>query len=529
MKINLKSLTRQPASASQRIAKNTGILYAKMGITMFISLYATRLILSALGANDFGIFGLVGGAIGLLSFLECAMASATQRFMSYAEGEGNKEKQKTIFNVSVILHILIAAVVAVMLVIAGFFFFDGVFNIPTLNIPTESVFAARVIYYLMIASTLFTILTVPYDAVLNAHENMLYYAVVGIIESVLKMVVAIVVVYAMADKLIVYGVLTTGISFVVMIIMRIYCHKNYEECVFKPKNYFNKETMKEMTGFAGWNFLGSFFVILAANGSGIILNHFFGTLLNAANALAGQLTGQLSVFASTMLKALNPVIVKKEGSGNRKSMLSTATSGCKISFLLLAFFALPFLIETPYILNLWLESVPDWTVIFCRLAIIRGLIEVTVSPLGTCINAVGKIKQLNMIQSIKAVFEMGFLYCGFLFGIPPYWLSVVSILSVFAGAIITIHQATKHGALDVKKFIGEVVLKLFGIFIFSFAMIYTITWMNESFFRLLITCFFSSCVFLPLFYFMALNIEEKNLVKDMYHTVSAKMKKRHSL
>jgi len=527
MKFNIKLLARQPASASQRIAKNTGILYAKMGITMFISLYTTRLVLNALGASDFGIFGLVGGAIGMLSFLESAMASATQRFMSYAEGEGDKEKQKTVFNVSVILHILIAIVVAVMLIIAGFFFFDGGFK---LNILPERVFAARIIYYFVIASTLFTIITVPYDAVLNAHENMLYYAIVGIIESLLKLTVAIIVVNTMADKLIVYGALTAGITFVVMMVMRIYCHRKYEECVFKPKVYFNKKSMKEMTGFAGWNFLGSSFVIISGNGSNIIINHFFGTLLNSVVALAGQFNGLLLSFANTMIKTLNPVIVKREGSGNREAMLSAATSGCKISFFLFAFFALPFLIETPYILNLWLKNdVPEWTITFCRLAIVQTLIEIMVMPLGTCVSAVGKIKQLNIRQSIKAIVEIGFLFGGFLFGMPPYWYSIVATLSVSANSIIIIQQTAKFGNLDVKKFVGGVVFKLFGIFVFSFLMIYNITWLNESFFRLLTTCLFSSVTFLLLFYFMALDSEEKKMIKNMYHTIYKNVFSNHTI
>ena len=160
-------------STANRVIKNTGYLYAKMGVTMFISLYTTRLILNSLGATDFGIFNIVGGAIAMLGFLNAAMASATQRFMSYTEGEGNKEKQKSIFNVSVVLHLLISLLVGVVLLIAGYFFFNGI-----LNIPSDRIFAAQVVYGSLIVSTMFTVMTVPYDAVLNAHENMLYYSIV---------------------------------------------------------------------------------------------------------------------------------------------------------------------------------------------------------------------------------------------------------------------------------------------------------------------------------------------------------------
>ena len=178
------------SSTANRVVKNTGFLYAKMGITMFISLYTTRLILNSLGAADFGIFNIVGGAIAMLGFLNAAMAGATQRFMSYSEGEGNKKKQKSIFNISILLHFFIALAAGIALLIAGYFFFNGI-----LNIPADRIFAAKVVYGSLIVSTMFTVMSVPYDAVLNAHENMKYYAIIGIIESLLKLSVALIVVY----------------------------------------------------------------------------------------------------------------------------------------------------------------------------------------------------------------------------------------------------------------------------------------------------------------------------------------------
>lgn len=224
------------SGTANRVLKNTCYLYARMGITMFISLYTTRIILNTLGVSDFGIFNIVGGAIGMLGFLNAAMADATQRFMSYSEGERNKEKQKNIFNVSFILHFILAIIVGFTLIIAGHFFFNGIFNI-----PAEKEFAAKVIYGSLIISTIFTIMTVPYNAVMNAHENMKYYAVMGLIEAPLKLLVAIVCMYTSSDKLIIYGVLTACIPLIMLTIMRIYCHKHYEECIIAPYTHWNKK------------------------------------------------------------------------------------------------------------------------------------------------------------------------------------------------------------------------------------------------------------------------------------------------
>lgn len=168
-------------STTTRVIKNTGFLYAKMGITVFVSLYTTRLILSALGASDFGVFNIIGGAIVMLGFLNSTMANATQRFMSYAEGEGNLTKKRQVFNVSMVLHVGVALATGVILLTAMYPFFHGV-----LNIPTGRVFAAKAIYLCTLVSTLLTIVNVPYDSVMNAHENMLYYSLIGIFECFLK-------------------------------------------------------------------------------------------------------------------------------------------------------------------------------------------------------------------------------------------------------------------------------------------------------------------------------------------------------
>lgn len=240
MEINNKS----KVSTSIRIIKNTGFLYIKMGINVFISLYSTRLILSSLGASDFGVFNIVGGAITMLGFLNSTMANATQRFMSYAEGEDNLDKKKKVFNVSMILHMIVAFITGLILFGAMFPLFDNVFNI----LP-ERVLAAKVIYISLIISTIFTILNVPYDAVMNAHENMLFYSFIGVFEAILKLLVAFVCVFSSFDKLIVYGVLMAFIPFVTLSIMKIYCHRKYDECVLSFCKFWDSRLIKNITFF----------------------------------------------------------------------------------------------------------------------------------------------------------------------------------------------------------------------------------------------------------------------------------------
>lgn len=497
---------------AKRVIKNTVILYAKIGITLFISLYSTRLILNALGVNDFGIFNVVGGIVTMLTFLNTAMASATQRYMSLAEGQGDIEKQRQIFNVSIILHFLTAIGVGFILLIAGLVLFDNI-----LNISESRLFSAKIIYYFMIVSTMFTIMSVPYDAVINAHENMLYYSIVGIFESFLKLIVAIVLVQSNFDKLVVYGFLMACISIMIMVVLRIYCHRKYRECLFSPKNYYKPNLMKDMTKFAGWSFAETTTSMVGHYGMGVVLNHFFGSVLNAAQGISTQLNAQLLIFSSTMMKALNPVIVKSEGSGERNDMLRMSLMGCKFSFYLFAFFAIPFLIETPFILKMWLKNVPEWTTIFCRYAIARTLLDQLTLPLKTSINAVGKIRNISVVKSILNVIVLPIIYLTFLFGSPPSMMYIVTLIiwGVFEG-VITIYYTIKNCNLRLIDYLKFVLNRSIVVFLPTLLVgIMPLLFFSESIARVLLVVSISSFSFIFLFIRIGLTKEESSFLSSL--------------
>lgn len=505
-------------STANRVIKNTGYLYAKMGITMFVSLYTTRLILNSLGASDFGIFNIVGGAIAMLGFLNAAMAGATQRFMSYAEGEGIKSKQKSIFNVSFVLHILISLLVGIALLIAGYFFFNGI-----LNIPPDRIFAAQVVYGSLIVSTMFTVMTVPYDAVMNAHENMLYYAIVGIIESLLKLAVAFACVYTTSDKLIVYGVLMACIPLITLTIMRVYCHKHYEECVIAPKRYFNKGLMKEMTSYAGWSFLDASTGIISQYGLGLVLNHFFGTILNAAQGIANQVAGQLMTFSQNLMKAVNPVIMKNEGAGNREAMLKISTLGCKYSYLLLSFFAIPFILEAPYILKLWLKNPPEWSILFCQMQLVRSLTEQLTLNLWASISATGKIKDFYKRKGVLNILPIFLTALLFYFRFPPYWLYITWIFcwGILTGILI-LHYSHKICGLKYHFFIQQTLTPcLINTGITLVVGFIPLLFMQSSINRLFVTLIICSIAFIFSFLIL-LTKEEKDVLQFLIKKIKFK-------
>lgn len=507
-------------STADKIVKNTGWLYAKMGITMFVSLWVTRIVLNSLGESDFGIFNVVGGAISMLGFLNAAMALSSQRFMSYAQGEGDESKQTVIFNVSIILHFAIAIFAGLMLLCAGFVFFNGV-----LDIPTARRSAAVVVYSSLVISTMFTVMTVPYDAVMNAHENMKYYAFVGILESLLKLSVAFCCLYFPGDKLIVYGVLMACIPLFTMTIMRVYCHRNYRECTISVSKYFNWSAFKEMTSFAGWNLLGTSFTMIGSYGMGIVLNSFFGTLLNSAHGVANQLGGQVLAFSNNMLKATNPAVAKFEGAGDRHSMLRVIYTGSKFSYSMIAVFSIPLIIEMPYVLKLWVKNVPDYAVIITQLVMARFTLEQVAQLLATAISAVGSIKALNVVHSVISIMALGTSIYAFHSGLGPEWMYVIYLIGI--GIIVPISKIViAHQKCDMpyKAFLCRVITPMFVVTVIStLSGLFVHGLMDQGFIRLLLVSVVCVVTYLVLLFFFGLDISEREGAIAMILSLRARL------
>ena len=498
--------------AAIRVAKNMGILYARMAITVFISLYSTRLILAALGVEDFGLFNLVGGVITMLGFLNSSMAAATQRFMSFAQGSGDLEKVKRIFNMSSLLHGSIAVLVFLFMEGAGYFFFHGI-----LNIAPERLQVANLIYQFMVISTLFTVISVPYEAVITSHENMLVYAVMGVIEAILKLGIAFYITYSGMDHLVIYGILMAALSILLLIIKRIYCHRVYEECQLQIRHYYDKPLLKEMSGFAGWSLLVSSSGMIANYGSTIIINIFFGTILNAAQSLVSQISGQLSVLGSTMSKAINPLIDKSMGSGNRKYMLNVSLFSTKISFFLLSLTYLPFLVQIPLLLKLWLKVVPAYTVIFCVFQLIRNLIEQLYITLTLTIAAEGNIRSYSIYSSLITLFPLPVSYILFKLNYPPYYLYVTLVIYAFLYGMIVLYFVIKISQLSLPVYLREVFARCTLSFLIALTVSYCSTkFYSNQYMGLFISTSVGIISLIIMIWFLGLNREEKMITRGIF-------------
>lgn len=504
-----------------KVIKNTGWLYAKMGITMFISLWVTRLILQSLGASDFGIYNVVGGAIAMLGFVNGSLASASTRFMAYAEGQGNDQRKIVIFNVCVTLHFAIAVFMVLVFALLTPLFFGSV-----MNIPPERMRAAYFVYGSMVAGLFFTISRVPYDAVLNAHERMKFYAIVGVMESVMKLLVAFACVYTSKDKLIVYGILMAIIPVIVNIVTRIYCKRHFDECRFQPFRYWDKAAMKEMLSFAFWVLCASITSMLSSYGSGLVLNHYFGTLLNAAYGIARQLDGQLGTFSSNMRKAVIPVITKTEGGGQRAAMITRSTLACKYSYLILAVFAIPFLLEMNYILQLWLKEVPEWTAIFARLVLVQSLLGLLVSTYVVSLEAEGNISLFNRIRSIYSIVPILLLILAFMYGASPIMICVIGIVwNGIVGASIILYFMKRNCGMTYGTFWGGVLWPTTAVTLFSLLSGgIPIAFMDASLLRLALSAIMALAGFGLSFWLLAVNEDERVMIRGVVLLVRKKIK-----
>jgi len=507
-------------STPSRVIRNTGYLYIKMAISIIISLYSTRILLQALGTSDFGIFTIVGGTIAMLGFLNSSMANATQRFMSFAEGESSEERKLKVFNVSMILHIIIAFLTSVILLIAFFPLFNGV-----LSIESSRIFAAKIVYLSLVVSSIFAIVNVPYDAVMTAHENMLFYSILGVVESILKLLIAFFCLSYYGDKLILYGILISALPLFTLNVMKIYCHMHYSECKYSFRKYYDWALMKEIACFSGWNFLTSISNLLSGQGIGIVLNHYFGTTSNASHGIAQQVNSQLCAFAENMKKALNPVIVKKAGANELDSMNYASLLGCKFGFLLTAIFAIPLIIEMPYVLGLWLKNIPDYAILFCRLQLIQSLVTQSTASIATSIYAQGRIKFYAIWKSIMNIAPIFVTCLIFKIGGGPVWLYIPMILIWGVGGnCIILHYANVLCQQRVKDWLTVVLIPIISVIsLMSIGGLICEYFFPMSFFRLILCCFVSTAILLISTWYLGLRKREKILFNDYVKNVKSRL------
>ena len=406
------------SSANKRIAKNTLVLYVRMLFTMGISLFTSRVILQTLGVEDYGISSVVGGVISMFTFINAAMVSSTQRYLNFELVRGDANQLRSVFSTSLQIHALIALAIIVLSETVGLWFLNE-----KLVIPEARMTAAMWVYQCSILSCAVSIMSTPYNAVIVAHEKMSAFAYISILDVSLKLLVVYLLVVLPFDKLIILAVLNLLVQLFIRYIYTLYCHRHFPESYFQFR--FNKTLFKEMFGFAGWSFWGNLAAILYTQGLNMMLNIFFGPIVNAARGIAVQVQSAVQQFVGGFQTALNPQITKNYASNNLPQMHSLMFRSARFSFLLLFFLSLPVLMETNFILTLWLKTVPDDAVIFTQIMICISLIYTTANPCIIANQATGKVKIYQMVVGGILLLILPISYVVLKLGAPAYSVFIV--------------------------------------------------------------------------------------------------------
>lgn len=509
-------------NAANRVAINTSVLYARMVITTGITLYTTRVVLNALGSTDYGIYNLVAGIVVMLSFLNTTMASSTQRFLSYYQGTDNLSMQKKVFSNSLLLHLVIGIVIVLGLEIAGIFLFHG-----TLNIPYERLSAAKTIFHFMSATVFFNVIVVPFNGVLIAHENMVWVALVNIIETLLKLAIALILSIVAFDKLVVYGVLTAAVSVVSFLLYAVYCLKKYDDCSLRGLTARKDSVLlKDLTSFAGWNLFGTLCTIGRTQGLAILLNMFLGAIINAAYGIANQVASQLNFFSATLLRALNPQIMKSEGANDRERMFRLSMMASKFSFFLLAILAIPCCFEMTALLTFWLKNVPENTVEFCQLILIATLINQFTIGLQSAAQAIGDIKRYQIVIGTVLLLNLPIAYVCLKLNFPVYSVIISYAIIECIACILRLFFLKNIGGLSIKDYFLRVILKeIIPIAVVVVSSLLITTYVHHPF-RFLITLPVSSILFAITVYLFGLAEDEKMLLNNFAKKLKVKFIKK---
>jgi len=489
---------------NKRIAKNSIFLYIRLAFIMLLSLYTVRVVLKALGVVDYGIYNVVGGFASIFGFFCTTMSSATQRFYNYEIGKNGYDASKGVFNAAIRIQLFFSLIVIVLGELIGAWYINYV-----MVIPAERLFVANWIYQFTLFSLVFTILQVPYSAAVMAFERMSFYAILGVIDVAIKLFIAIYITHISSDRLFIYGFLLFTISAVNFFLHQFYCKKNFPHLKLE-KNY-NPMLRNEMLSFSGWNLFGTFAYMMRNQGLNVLVNAFFGTVINAANGIAGQISGALQTFTSNIIIAFKPQLVQAYANGNYQRTYNLFAIMSKMSYAMAFIIAIPIILEMPYILHIWLgNEVPNYTSILSVLTIVSILISIFHTPIVQVMHATGRIKKFQIVTSSIVLLILPLSWCFLKFGMAPeiiYWVTIVVFIANQIIGLRLLHENFTYNYFD---YVKQVFLPcaLFSILMIVLPL-FTIHILPSSFVRLLLLLCESFMIGAILSFFIILTKEER--------------------
>ena len=505
-------MSTQTSDNNKRIAKNTLLLYFRMLFMMVVSLYTSRVILNALGVEDFGIYNVVGGVVAMFTVISGSLSAAISRFITYELGKGDQSKLNKIFSASVTIQLLLSLIIVVLIESVGVWFLNA-----KMTIPADRVTAANWVLQFSIITFVINLISVPYNAAIIAHERMSAFAYISILEAIGKLAIAFFIMWSPIDKLIYYAILMCTVAVIVRLTYGHYCKKHFTECTYHF--HWDKDILKQMFGFAVWNFIGASSVVFRDQGGNII----FGPTVNAARGIANQVNTAITGFVQNFMTALNPQITKSYASGDGEYMMTLIFQGARLSFYMLLLLSLPVLINTHYILVIWLKIVPERAVLFVRLILIFAMCESISNPLITAMLATGKIRNYQIVVGGLQLLNLPLSYICLKTGFVPESILVVAIIISLACLFARLYMLRGMIGLSSILYMKNVFLNVLVVALLSTIIPYMLfCYMKETFFSFIIITLIAVLCTLVVEFYIGCNQKERFFVLNKVRNIKNK-------
>lgn len=492
---------------NSRIAVNTILLTIRMFFVMAIGLYSTRVVLRVLGASDYGIYNVVGGFVSMFAFINTSMSNGIQRFYNYALGRNSGKSLSDVYSTAISIQLIIAFLVFILTETLGLWYLYQ-----KMVIPPDRFHAALYCFHFSVVSLVLGVFQLPYMAMVMARERMNFYAIVSILDALIKLIIVIALPHIEYDQLIVYGFLLMIISLVDLLLYFFYVkhHYNTDTTYHKP----DKELFKDMLSFSGWNCFGSFGVVMCSQGLNLILNFFFGTVVNAARGIAFQISGACKSFVFNITTASRPQMIQSYAEGNHKRSLSIMESMSKLCFLSLFILALPVVVEIDFILRIWLGSnIPEYTKIFTLLILSESLIGVFNPPVSFMVHATGKMKKYQLLTTCVSLTVLPVAYFLMKLGLEPYFVFIASLFFTSLCQIVSVYILRALLVFSVKGYLQKVIIPMaIVVLLSSLIPLLVHIVMDSGWLRLIIVVLCSIICVLFSAFFVGLNSNERSVV-----------------
>jgi len=493
---------------NKRIAKNTLLLYIRMLLILFVSLYTSRIILNILGIEDFGIYNVIGGVVILFSFINNTLIITIQRFLNFELGKNNFQEAKRVFSMSVSVHIFISIIILIFAETIGLWFINT-----QLNFPSERMHAVNWVYQLSIITLIIQLLRIPYYATIVAYEKMSFFTYISIFETSVKLLSVLLLTFFVGDKLVLYSIFILFFTIAISYIYKIYCNKKTE--ISSYNFFFDRVLFRKISSFSSWSLFGSLANVSAQQGLNFMINIFYGVVVNASMGIANQISANVYNFVANFQTAFNPQLVKRYASGNKASFMQLLFQSSKFSYYLLFAISFPAVLYMDFIIKLWLGQIPEYVVSFSRLILVFLLIEAISAPLWMAVQAHGKIMTYQFIISFTIIMAIPFSYIALKLGYRPECVLIIRIvinLIVYSIRIIYLKLILD---LNVKKYIKQVIIIPLVITIISIPIPLITAFNTDGWKGFIITTFLSLLTFIFFVYKLGLNQKERTFITNI--------------